>query len=82
MGGWWSVFIRRFNPAYRVQPAGQSYPGGGGQQNRPGNEYQQGLGVSQQATPGAQVQAEITKDAFEGSAHALKSAARKRIIGG
>jgi hypothetical protein len=81
MGGWWSSWVRRFSPAYRVQPSSGSYPGGG-QQNRPGTEYQQGLGVSEQATPGAQVQAEISKDAFEGTAHALKSAARKKIIGG
>jgi hypothetical protein len=82
LGGWWSSFARRFNPAYRVQPAGQPYPGGGGKQNRPGNEYQQGLGVSEQATPGAQMQTEIAKDAFEGSAHALRSAARKKLTGG
>ena len=39
-------------------------------------------GSRQQATPGAQVQAEISKDAFEGTAHALKSAARKKALGG
>jgi hypothetical protein len=81
LGGWWSTFARRFSPAYRVQPVPGSYPGGG-QQGRGGNEYQQGLQVSQQNTPVVEAQAEIAKDAFEGSAQALKEAARKKLLGG
>lgn len=70
LGGSWSIG-KLFSPLFRVQPKLPSQPGGNGQGSRGGNEYQNTLEPSKEATPVVESAGNVAKDTFQRQASKL-----------
>ena len=56
------------SPLFRVQPKLPSQPGGNGKGGRGGNDYQNALEPSKQATPAAEAAGQVARDTFQENA--------------